>query len=113
MRTAIPGQWRKAVSAILHAAQRGTILVRQRPRNDWRNLDSQHFDAGLYAVLADALDVSGVLHGKKHTDMDEEGECYSFTFRYRPPSAKGELDLYTKINLMPDGQVVIVYSVHT
>jgi hypothetical protein len=108
----IPESWRQDVAAILDQAVAGTILVRQRPRKDWENLDIEHYEAGLYVVLADALSAPGALFGKEHT-MEEDGECYSFTFRYRPPSANGEIELYTKLNLLPDGQVVIIYSAHT
>jgi hypothetical protein len=109
----IPQRWRTAVVAILDQPQEGTILLRKRPRREWSNLDDEHTEFGLYALLADELSVAGDLYGKVHTDMDEEGECYSFSFRYHPPSAKGEIELYTKLNLLPDGQVVIIYSAHT
>jgi len=112
MKTLIPESWRTKVAAILDQAQVGTIHIRERPRRDWENLDPEHYEIGLYVVLADALSAPGTLYGKKHT-MDEEGECYSFSFRYHPPSANGEIDLYTKLNLLTDGQVVIVYSAHT
>ncbi len=112
MKIIIPQRWRTDVVAILDQAQAGTIIVKERPGNDWRNLDDSHFEAGLYDVLADALSVTGVLKGKEHT-MDEEGECYSFSFRYRVPATGGEITLYTKLNLLTGGQIVICYSAHT
>ena len=112
MKIIIPERWRTDVVAILDQAQAGTIHVKERPRNDWENLDDSHFEAGLYAVLADALSVEGQLKGKKHT-MDEPGECYSFSFPYRIPATGGEIILYTKLNLLTGGQVVICYSAHT
>lgn len=112
MKIVVPVAWREAVAAILTAMRHGTILVPKRPRNDWRNLDPRHYDTGLYATLAEILNSPGDLLGKKHDDMDQPGDCYSFTFRYHPPSARDEIDLYTKLNLMPDGRVVIIYSAH-
>jgi len=109
----IPQRWRTDVAAILDQAQEETILLRKRPRREWFNLDDEHTEFGLYALLADELSIAGNLYGKVHTDMVEEGECYSFSFRYRPPTAEGEIELYTKLNLLPDGQVVIIYSAHT
>ena len=108
----IPEQWRQQVAAILEAAQLGTIIVTIRARHDWRNLDNEHYESGLYSLLAEELRVSGAIYGKRHT-MDEAGECYSFTFLYQPPSATGPITLYAKLNLLPDGQVVIIYSAHT
>lgn len=113
IRVLIPERWRQAVATILRARLDGTIIATTRAKSTWKNLDDAHYEAGLYSLLAEQLSIEGPIYGKIEPDMDEEGECYSFSFRYHPPSAKGEIELYTKLNLLPDGQVVIVYSAHT
>jgi hypothetical protein len=107
----IPEDWRKAVAPILHQGLDGTIQMPREARRRWLNLDTKHYDQALYSLLAHELEKPGDIYGKNHT-MNEEGECYSFSFRYHPPSANGPIDLYTKLNLLPDGQVVIIYSAH-
>ena len=111
MRVLIPDPWRRRVATLLDQASPGTVFVRQRPRHDWQNLDHAHYDEGLRAVLSEALNVRTPVFGKRHF-MAEEGECYSFTFPYHPPSARGVVTLYAKLNLLPGGRVVVVYSVH-
>lgn len=113
MKIPIPLEWRTKVAGVLAHALPGTILLTIRAEKNWRNLDSAHQIAGLYALLAEELSVPTAIYGKKETGMDDEGECYSFTFQYFPPSAAGEIPLYTKLSLLPDGQVVIIYSAHT
>jgi len=113
MKILIPERWRQEVATILRASRRGTIIATTWAKSRWKNLDDAHYEAGLYALLAEQLSIEGDLYGKHELNMDEEGECYSFTFDYEPPSANAPVELYTKLNLLPDGQVVIIYSAHT
>ncbi len=38
--------------------------------------------------------------------MDEEGETYEFFFTFEG------VNLYAKVNLLPDGKIIIIYSAH-
>jgi hypothetical protein len=108
----IPEPWRTTVAEILRQQEAGTIEFNREGRRKWQNLDEKHYDAWLYALLVEQLSARGEIRGKKH-DMKPEGETYSFSFRYHPPSANGEIELYTKLSLLPGGQVVIIYSAHS
>ena len=81
------------------------ILVR-RVRNDWQALFPEFsFDYELFDVLANALDDPS-LQGNQVTSMKEAGTTFEFIFRHKATP------VYSKINLLPDNTVVIIYSAH-
>lgn len=55
--------------------------------------------------MASALEREGVV-GKKNTNMNEPGEVWAFWFHFRNEK------LYGKINLTPEGKIIIIYSAH-
>lgn len=58
----------------------------------------------MLAAISEALEEHGVVGGRKV--MDEPTETYAFFFFFE------KIKMYTKVGLMPDGTVVIVYSSH-
>lgn len=111
----IPKTWLDPVIAILDGrGSAGLILVTKRARNNWANLDRDHYEVGLYAVLSEQLKhPERLLRPSRVVDMDDPGECYDFSFLYRPPNAAGDVELYAKINLLDGGLAIKVYSAHT
>jgi len=55
--------------------------------------------------MAKSLDASNV-DGRKIAGMQEPGQTYAFWFQHR------SVRLYGKINLKPDGKIVLIYSSH-
>jgi hypothetical protein len=103
----IPRPWRSAVVAILRRGR--DIKIRRRAQLDWNALTLNPFDVSLFAALADALSSEGV-KGRPVTTMAEPGETYEFVFDY--DADHGTVAVYAKLNLQPDGKVVIIYSAH-
>ena len=101
----IPAEWRKAVCAILDGGDLGKVRLTQRALKDWESIFPDAFICDLFVALADTLRVNGV-RGKKVASMAEPGETYEFFFRAR------RRRLYGKINLLPKGEMLIVYSAH-
>lgn len=105
----IPKAWCDATALILRRGTSGReILIRRTAVQDWRAQTANAYDFTLIDAVSKALKVDG-LKGKKH-DMDEPGETYAFVFPYQADA--GQMPIYTKINLTPDGKVVIIYSAH-
>lgn len=106
----IPKAWRDPVIAILRRGAAGReILVRQRARLDWLALTLNPFDSSLFDAIASALR-RDKLQGRACPDMDEPGDTYEFVFDYAADA--GTVKVYAKLNLQPDGKVVIIYSAH-
>lgn len=101
----IPDGWRCRVQAILRGDRREQIIIRGRVRHDWQALFPGAFDYELLDALADALDDPD-LPGRRIEGMEEPGETYEFIFTH------WKRRVYSKINLTPGGEVVIVYSAH-
>lgn len=63
------------------------------------------YNDNLPEVLADVMG-DEKLHGRRVHDMNEPGETYEFIFEYKKQR------IYSKINLTPGGEAIIVYSAH-
>lgn len=107
----LPTPWRRDVIAILRR-EKGLRDVVQRAAADWRKLDATHTTAGLYEVLAEALELQEYTAAKRVEGMVPEGEVFSFVFPYRLPTSGANLKLFAKINLREGRLAVIVYSAH-
>lgn len=105
MASQIPTQWKEKVRSILDSGNRKQIIVRQRATTDWSDLFPEHFSHDLFIALSDALSEAELV-GRLVANMDEPGEVYEFIFTFSNRS------VYSKINLCPDGTVIIIYSAH-
>ncbi|MBU6401495.1 MAG: hypothetical protein KGS61_14355 [Verrucomicrobia bacterium] len=101
----LPASWRSRVRAILDSGDRKKIIVRQRALRDWLILFPDLFPGDLPNALSEALE-DPELEGVQVFGMQEPGEIYEFIFSH------ANRRVYTKINLCPDGTVVIIYSAH-
>jgi hypothetical protein len=110
----IPDAWRTKVVAILEGrGASGLILTTRRATSNWSNLDEDHYIGTLYTVLSEVLRSPGlILKPSKVNGMKEPGECYDFSFMYRPPRASGELQVYAKVNLLEGELAIFIYSAH-
>ncbi len=91
--------------SILESGDKRRITVRGRVYRDWSDLFPNLFITDLYTALSDALS-DAELNCQAVHGMAEPGEVYEFIFKYQKRS------IYSKINLCPDGRVVIIYSAH-
>ena len=105
MGSTVPEQWKKQVCLILDSGDRRNIIIRQRALNDWSALFPALFVYDLINALSNALREPDVI-GNQVLFMQEQGETYEFIFTYSGTR------IYSKINLAPSGQVVIIYSAH-
>lgn len=101
----VPETWKQKVRDILRTGDENRIRVRGRARQDWAMMFPDHYDYPLLDALIEALEKPDLVGRQVHT-MEEPGEVYEFIFDYR------KRRVYSKINLSPDGEVVIVYSAH-
>jgi hypothetical protein len=106
----IPEAWRTRVAAILRRGSGKHILVTARATRDWESLTLDPFVCSLFSALVSALRTSE-LEGRRVDGMAEDGETYAFVFRYTT-GAGIPVKVYAKLNLTPDGKVVIIYSAH-
>lgn len=72
---------------------------------DWSDMFPSLFAYDLLIALSDALD-NPDLPGQPVFGMQEAGEIYEFIFTHT------KRQVYTKVNLCPDGKVIIIYSAH-
>lgn len=100
----IPSKWKQAVIRILRS-NADAIITKKRSDREWEELFPGCFSYERFEALARALSTPGI-HGKPVYGMDEEGETWEFLFFYK------EVHLYSKINLLPSGQIIILYSSH-
>jgi len=101
----IPAEWKEAVCAILKTQDKSKIEVTTRATLDWFHTFPDSWPYELYEEIAGYLGVDDAV-GKPVTTMRESGTVYEFIF-----TCKGR-SLYSKINLKPSGEVVIIYSAH-
>jgi hypothetical protein len=101
----IPQSWKEKVLAVLHSNNRAKIIIRERARINWSDLFPDLFTGDLLIALSEALEQPD-LPGKQEFGMNEPGEVYAFIFTH------SSRQVYTKINLCPDGTMVIIYSAH-
>lgn len=104
MAALIPGDWKRKVRDALDSADPSRVLVRQRAAQDWSDTFPLAFPYEMLAAISDALDDPSIGGGRKV--MDEPSETYAFFFSFE------KVKMYTKVGLLPDGTVVIVYSAH-
>lgn len=101
----IPADWRQAVVRVLKSGDKKWILSTQQADVDWKHTFP---DAWLYQrpeAMAKALVVNGI-EGRHITDMVPPCDAYEFWFYF------DERKLLGKIGLLPDGQVIIIFSSH-
>ena len=100
----VPEAWKQKVREILQTRDERFIRVRRRAREDWDMLfpDYEH---PLLDALIEVLSIPE-LAGRRVDQMEEPGEVYEFIFDYC------RRRIYSKINLSPNGEVVIIYSAH-
>jgi hypothetical protein len=106
MGSPIPESWRVRVRAILDSGDlKKSVIVRERARMNWSDLFPNLFVCDLLTALSEALEDSNLI-GNQVFDMDEPGQVYEFIFTY------ATRQIYSKINLCPDGKIIIIYSAH-
>lgn len=101
----IPKNWRDAVCRILESFEASRIVVTHRAKSDWEATFPSSFFFEMYSVLADAMK-DDKLEGNRIYGMTPPGEVYEFLFMHQGRK------LYGKINLLPDGKIIIIYSAH-
>lgn len=103
----IPVEWCRTVARILREGDRKKITTTRRSNQEWEALfPDDAWDFIRFEAMAKALDQPGV-RGLPITTMAEPGETYAFWFHHR------STPVYGKINLLPNGQMLIVYSSHS
>ena len=103
--TPIPAAWRQAVVRVLRSGDKKRILSTKQSDSDWAHTFP---NAWLYErpeAMARAVDVDGI-EGRHITDMVPACDAYEFWFHFDERCVLG------KIGLLPDGQVIIIFSSH-
>jgi hypothetical protein len=102
----IPDAWRLAVSRILRRGDLAFIQTTFQSNLDWEaTFPEESWNYIRFEAMAAALSKEGVL-GKRIADMREAGETYAFWFHHHG------VQMYGKINLLPNGEIILVYSTH-
>jgi hypothetical protein len=101
----IPAAWRKAVAKVLRCGDKARITSTIESRHDWESTFPESWWHDRPEAMAKALDIDGIL-GKHITDMVPPCDAYAFWFSYE------NRQLYGKIGLLPNGDVVIIFSSH-
>lgn len=101
----IPNEWKAAVRSILQKNARNSIITRGRARLEWESAFPFSFPYERNEALIKALG-DPLLQGKRITGMKEAGEVWEFFAFYE------QRKVYIKINLLPNGKVIILYSAH-
>ena len=105
----IPPEWRTAVAGILRSGDRKRIHTTRESDRTWEAAFPSGEDAWDY-VRFDAMAIAlenPCIQGQRITTMKEPGETYEFFFTHRNNL------MYGKINLKPDGKIILIYSSHT
>jgi hypothetical protein len=100
----IPAAWRSSVCRILRKRINGTIISRERAGKGRLAISIDSWDYEWFDAMASALAVDGIVG--RVVAMYEEGETYEFFFSFN------DLKMYCKINLLPNGKIIIIYSNH-
>ena len=104
----IPKAWCKVVSEILRNGDENFIDWTHQSWLDWEATFSNEKDAWNYVrfdAMASALEQPNVMG--KSVQMRESGETYAFWFYH------DSVQMYGKINLRPDGKIILIYSSHS
>ncbi|MFO7535359.1 MAG: hypothetical protein R6X19_06715 [Kiritimatiellia bacterium] len=105
MAAPIPGEWKRAVLAILKEGHSKRIEVRLQAVKDFQALFPGAFTYEIYDAFSEGLNRPD-LEGNRVYGMVPKGETYEFIFNHR------KKDLYGKVCLTTDGRVVVVFSAH-
>ncbi|HVW19705.1 MAG TPA: hypothetical protein VHC86_00675 [Opitutaceae bacterium] len=105
MDSPIPAEWRQPVCRILSSCSLSGVEIRQRARRDWQALFPGAFDSEIFDAFLKALR-NPMQTGRLVTTMAEPGTVYEFIFEHEGRQ------IYGKVNLLPSGQVIIIYSAH-
>jgi hypothetical protein len=101
----IPTEWKTAVCGILTAGETSKIKVTLRAAQNWLDTFPDSWSFELYEELCRYLKMDDAV-GQPVTTMRDPGTVYEFIFMCKGRS------LYSKINLKPSGEVLIIYSAH-
>ena len=101
----IPVDWKSAVRTILLRNERGSIITRSRARKEWEAAFPFSFPYERNEAIATAL-ADPSLKGRRITNMNEDGDVWEFFITFE------ERKVYTKINRLPNGKFIILYSAH-
>ena len=101
----VPEPWKRKVREILQTGDLDRITMTLRAQTEWSAMFPKLYHYVLWDAIAEALKDPS-LGGRWIDDMQETGETYAFIFQF-----KGK-EVYTKINLRPDGRIIIIYSAH-
>ncbi len=102
----IPPEWRTTVARILRSGDPQRIDTKVQSDLDWgARFPEEDWDYVRFGAMATALDAPDI-QGRHITTMKEPGETYAFWFFHR------NVQMYGKINLKPDGKVIVIYSSH-
>ena len=101
----IPAAWRQEVVRILRSGDKKKILSTQQADVDWEHTFPDAWLFNRPEAMAKALVVDGI-EGRHITDMVPPCDAYEFWFFF------DERKLLGKIGLLPDGQVIIIFSSH-
>ena len=101
----IPKNWKDAVCRILEENRPNSVMVTSRARLDWESTFPDTFEFQRNEAIIHSLRRPDI-EGRRIYGMTENGEVWQFWTIYR------NRQIFTKINLLPNNQVVIVYSTH-
>lgn len=101
----VPNEWKQSVRRILRQRRPNDILVTRTAREDWAAYFPNQWDYERNEAISKALESSD-LEGIRITTMREPGETWEFFIQHSGRK------LYVKINLRPDGKLIIIYSIH-
>jgi hypothetical protein len=101
----IPLEWRKAVVKVLRCGEKTRIQSTEESNHDWASTFPNSWFYERPEAMARALAVEGIT-GKHITDMDPPCDAYAFWFHHEA------CRMYGKIGLLPNGDVVIIFSSH-
>ena len=105
MEPRIPSEWRQGVCRVLSSCSLANVIVSQRALRDWQAIFPGAFQYEMVEAFLKALS-SPAITGRPVNGMKEPGTIYEFLFQHDSKT------IYGKVNLMPTGQVVIIYSAH-
>lgn len=101
----IPDEWKQKVRRILLRGEKRSIITTQRAQHEWAAFfpDAWEFDRNnAIATALNQADIKGI----QVFGMNPPGDVWEFFAAYQGRK------LYVKINLLPDGKIIFIYSVH-
>lgn len=101
----IPRDWRETVCRILRSNDSGLIITTAQSDRDWFATFPDTWNYHKFEALASTLDLDGI-YGRHISDMEPPCDAYEFFFTFRSRKLIG------KIGLLPNGQVIVIFSSH-